>query len=130
MGKNKSINEQITKESLIFYYEKAQELGLVDQILQQGGFKLGAIQTAISRGRVSQAMIDSFVKVIGANENHLTGKEPLSNATEINADLEQIMMTDEQAMTLLDSVIRTQNVGNISKKKTAIRAIKSILNQF
>ena len=128
MSRNKSINEQLTREALTFYYEKAQELGLVEQILQQGGFKLGAIQTAISRGRISQSMIDSFVQVIGANAEHLTGQTPLTESTD--TDSEEIMMTDEQAMELLDSIIRTKDAGNTLKKKNAIKTIKNILNQF
>lgn len=129
MSKNKSVNEQRTKDALTFYYKKAQELGIVTQILQQGGFQRGAIQTSISRGRLSQRMIDSFVQVVGAQENYLTGQDPLPQSTETDIDLEEIM-TDEQAKTLLDLIMQTQDAGNTLKKKTAIGTIKNILNQF
>lgn len=134
MARNKSVNETRTKEALTFYTNQAKASNLLGAIAQYGGFKTNAISIAISRGRISQVMIDAFVHVLGANPDYLTGQLPLpptTPTTQPQAINTQQIMSDNEALNMFTALIQNQDVGvNSSAKKTAIQAIKTILNNF
>lgn len=131
MPRNKSVNEERTKEALTYYTNQAKASHLLDAITQYGGFKTNAISIAISRGRISQCMIDSFVNIMGANADYLTGVLPLPKSSDLNSQDSTQLMTDNEAINVFTSLIQNQNVGiNSTSKKNAIKAIKRILNNF
>lgn len=130
MSRNKSVNSTRTSIALRKYFEIAKQNNQVDALTEVGGFKTNAISIAISRGRISQSMIDTFATVLGANPDFLTGKLPLPNdINEIINDDDR--MTDDEAIQSFTALIQTQNIGaNSNAKKTAIKTIKRILYNF
>ena len=131
MAKNKSVNEERTKKALNYYTDQAKASNLLDAITQYGGFKTNAISIAISRGRISECMINAYVHIMGANPDYLTGSLELPESSNLNSqDITQIM-NDDEAINIFTSLIQNQNIGvNSASKKNAIQSIKRILNNF
>lgn len=131
MARNKSVNEERTKKALTYYTNQAKASNLLDAITQYGGFKTNAISIAISRGRISQCMIDAYVHIMGANPDYLMGTLELPESSDLNSKNSTQIMSDDEAINMFTSLIQNQNVGvNSALKKNAIQSIKRILNNF
>lgn len=131
MARNKSVNEERTKKALTYYTNQAKASNLLDAITQYGGFKTNAISIAISRGRISQCMIDAYVRIMGANPDYLIGTLELPESSDLNSKNSTQIMSDDEAINMFASLIQNQNVGvNSASKKNAIQSMKRILNNF
>lgn len=137
-GKNKSVNRDRTVEALSFYYYKAKEAGKLEEILKLGRYCIGAIYTAINRGRISQRMIDSFTKVLKIDPRFLTGEMELncdekiekeSTLSDKKIEKEMSILSDEKMLKVIELLVETQDFGQSNVKKDIILKIKKILQE-
>jgi|GEM_PF-3595143 len=150
-GKNKSVNSGRTTQALLSYYYMAKETGKLEGILKVGGYCVGAIYTAINRGRISQRMIDSFTTVLKVDPRFLTGEIELNHDEKIDKEISTLgdekidkeistlsdekidkeisTLSDEKMLKVIELLIETQDFGQSNVKKNIILKIKKILQE-
>ncbi|MCM1991168.1 hypothetical protein [Oceanirhabdus seepicola] len=132
MPRDKSVNSTKTSIALNFYYTKAKEQGMLEQILKDGDFKEDAIKTAIARGRISIKMISAFHRIMGVDPEELTGEKDISKIVKSSYDENSLIqndttMSDDELMKIVQLLIEIQRIRPNKQREEILERLKLII---
>lgn len=134
MARDKSVNGERTSMALNYYYNEAKKRGLLEKILQEGGFKEEAIKTAIARGKISVKMINSFCISMGIDHRELTGEKELTGDIQLSSEIEKEPSNEDEVIDYdkilksIELIVETQKVRPNEQRQEVLREIDKVLN--
>lgn len=133
MARDKSVNTERTSMALNYYYNEAKKRGLLEKILQKGGFKEEAIKTAIARGKISIKMINSFCVSMGIDHKELTGEKELTGNIQLLCETGKKAVNEEEVIDYdkilksIELIVETQKVRPNEQRQEVLKEIDKVL---
>lgn len=136
MPRNKSIDSKKTSIALKYYYDEAIRKGVLEKILEAGGFSEDAIKAAIAKGHISTKMIMAFEIGVSAELDILIGKKELNST---DNSIKQVLgrskdkittLTYDEISKAINLIIDTQKMNYSVQREELINEIRRILLDY